>query len=268
MISYSPCEIPINNAFYLSEQCLEDSYDFSDCSGELYMSELALENILPTSNSILFSRQNSLMSLSRQNSLMSSDLETNDFDSQELYFSSEAFEEQNKPHIRTPTKRKRKCEQNVESVKRQKSSALDVQSTKCFCRGSACTKRYNRVSKHPRILEPSTRLVKQGFLNYHGQIRMPKELQKHVGTGSCKHVYKSLILLLTFVQLNSGFEYKNKNKEPTVDEYRRASFIIRSLSLPTSFFVDKWAPTFQKRFLLACDGKENIQKIMKIFLDM
>ena len=94
---------------------------------------------------------------------------------------------------------------------------------KCFCDTDECKQRYKRHPKHPRILEPSTKLMKPGFNYYHGQIRMPEELQKQVGYGSCKKCYKALITLLTYIQLNSGFvpipSIKQKFVNPTENDY-------------------------------------------------
>ena len=141
----------------------------------------------------------------------------------------------------------------------------------CFCDSSHCQELYLRQSKHQRILEPSTKLMKVGFSNYHGQIRMPHELQQNIGYNSCKKCYKALVTLITYIQLKCGFVPKTSNrrkfKVPTQTDYQKSSYILTHLGLNNDFFIHKWAPTFQKRFVEACGGVERIQQYMNNFLN-
>ena len=210
-------------------------------------------NIMSRQNSLM-SRQTSLMNISRQNSL--------EFISDDLWVAPPSLSQQ-KPWIFTDEAEHTKMRTTPTNVCKTNGSS-------CFCDTDECKQRYTRHPKHPRILEPSTKLTKPDFYCYHGQIRMPEKLQQHIGHGSCKKNYKALITLLTYIQLNSGFipvpSLKQKFVNPTEAEYCEASAILASFNLTGSFFCNEWVPTFQKRFLEACRGKEHVQHLTQKFL--
>lgn len=142
-------------------------------------------------------------------------------------------------------------------------------SNSCYCDGATCKQIYMRQSKHPRIIEPSSKLFKYGF-DKKVQIRIPKELQKHIGYGSCKHCYKALVTLVTYIQLQCGFQTRpsgHKFSPPTQQEVARARQIIKNFGLATTFYVDTWAPAFQGRFSSACGGTHRVKEAMRRFFE-
>ena len=139
---------------------------------------------------------------------------------------------------------------------------------KCWCSGNTCQQKYLRQSKYPRIIEPSSKLTKYGF-NRKVQIRIPKELQSHIGYGSCKHSYHALVTFITYIQLKSEFKVKKELHQtfrtPSRKKIERARRVIEGFGLPNDFYVKIWAPTFQVRFTVACGGIRHIQKCMRSF---
>ena len=150
----------------------------------------------------------------------------------------------------------------------QNSSNSEMMDPKCWCSGNTCQQKYLRQSKYPRIIEPSSKLTKYGF-NKKVQIRIPKELQSHIGYGSCKHSYHALVTFITYIQLKSEFKVKKELHQtfrtPSRKKIERARRVIEGFGLPNDFYVNIWAPTFQVRFTVACGGIRHIQKCMRSF---
>jgi hypothetical protein len=140
--------------------------------------------------------------------------------------------------------------------------------SRCWCSGNTCQQKYLRQSKYPRIIEPSSKLTKYGF-NKKVQIRIPKELQSHIGYGSCKHSYHALVTFITYIQLKSEFKVKKELHQtfrtPSRKKIERTRRVIEGFGLPNDFYVNIWAPTFQGRFTVACGGIRHIQKCMRSF---
>ena len=139
--------------------------------------------------------------------------------------------------------------------------------SQCHCGGEACEQPYTRQSRHPRIIEPCTKLWRHEF-EKKVQIRIPTELQSHVGYGSCKHCYKALVTLVTYIQLQCGFKPRSsghKFSPPTQQEVARARQIIENFGLATTFYVDTWATAFQGRFTYACGGTHCVKEAMRRF---
>jgi hypothetical protein len=138
----------------------------------------------------------------------------------------------------------------------------------CYCGAATCKEIYMRRSKHPRIIEPSSKLFKYGF-DKKVQIRIPKELQAHIGYGSCKHCYKALVTLITYIQIQCGFQARDDVIQmfcaPTEQNIARARHVIQGFGLTVDFYVNKWAPYFQERFVDACGGTVHVQKAMHKF---
>tara|TARA_B110001452_G_scaffold267543_1_gene277954 strand:+ start:973 stop:2079 length:1107 start_codon:yes stop_codon:yes gene_type:complete len=138
----------------------------------------------------------------------------------------------------------------------------------CWCSEDTCQQKYLRRSKHPRIIEPSSKLTK-GVLNKKVQIRIPKELQSHISHGSCKHAYRALVTLITYVQLKCGFKVKTELSQsfraPSQEKYVRARRVIRGFGIVDEFYVSIWAPTFQCRFVAACGGIGRVQNSLRDF---
>ena len=111
---------------------------------------------------------------------------------------------------------------------------------KCWCSGNICQQKYLRQSKYPRIIEPSSKLTKYGF-NKKVQIRIPKELQSHIGYGSCKHSYNALVTFITYIQLKSGFKVKPELyqifRAPSPEKYEHACRVIKGFGLDNDFYV-------------------------------
>lgn len=146
-------------------------------------------------------------------------------------------------------------------------SGTDDPPSQCHCGGEACEQPYTRQSRHPRIIEPCTKLWRHGF-EKKVQIRIPTELQSHVGYGSCKHCYKALVTLVTYIQLQCGFQTRSSGHKflpPTQQEVARARQIIENFGLATTFYVDTWAPAFQGRFTSACGGTHRVKEAMRRF---
>ena len=138
----------------------------------------------------------------------------------------------------------------------------------CYCANDICEQKYLRDSKHPRIIEPSSKLVRTGYQKK-VQIRIPKELQSYIGYGSCKDCYRALITFITFIQLNCGWAVKNELVQtfatPGHKEYVHARRVIEGFGFPHQFYIETWAPSFQSRFTEACGGTSNIQNAMRTF---
>lgn len=139
---------------------------------------------------------------------------------------------------------------------------------RCWCSEDTCQQKYSRQSKHPRIIEPSSKLRKGGF-DKKVQIRIPKELQSHISYGSCKHAYRALVTLITYVQLNCDFKEKSHVyqtfRAPSREKYEHARRVIKGFGLIDDFYVSIWAPTFQCRFLAACGGIGRVQNCIRDF---
>ena len=139
---------------------------------------------------------------------------------------------------------------------------------KCWCSGNTCQQKYLRQSKYPRIIEPSSKLMKYG-INKKVQIRIPNELQPHIGYGSCKHTYRALVTLITYIQLKCGFKVKPELyqifRAPSQEKYEHARRVIKGFGLDNDFYVSIWAPTFQCRFVTACGGIGRIQNCIRDF---
>ena len=158
---------------------------------------------------------------------------------------------------------------------RQNSLTLEFESNSsskstCWCSGEICQQQYLRHSKYPRIIEPSSKLTKCGNRKK-VQIRIPKELQSHIGYGSCKHSYRALVTLITYVQIKCGFTVKpaliQTFRPPSREKYVHARRIIMGFGLPVNFYVNIWAPTFQCRFVASCGGIIRIQNYVREFFD-
>ena len=161
--------------------------------------------------------------------------------------------------------------EEISSLPRQHSlqcPGLEKIPSKCYCPGATCEQQYIRKSKHPRIIEPSSKLRKEGF-NQTVQIRIPKKLQAFVGYGSCKHCYKALVTFVTYIQLQCGFRVRpdviKKFSPPTDHAITQARHIIVGFGCATNFYIDTWAPFFQERFTTACGGTHRIQSAMSQF---
>jgi len=152
------------------------------------------------------------------------------------------------------------------SLPRQNS--LQVSPNNCYCGGDTCKQIYTRQSKYPRIIEPCSKLFKHGF-DKKVQIRIPKELQTHIGYGSCKHRYKALVTLITYVQIQCGFQVRHDVIQtflaPTEQDIAHARYVIEGFDLSVNFYVNTWAPLFQERFVAACGGKVHVQSAMQRF---
>ena len=152
------------------------------------------------------------------------------------------------------------------SLPRQNS--LQVSPNNCYCGGDTCKQIYKRQSKYPRIIEPCSKLFKHGF-DKKVQIRIPKELQTHIGYGSCKHCYKALVTLITYVQMQCGFQVRHDVIQtflaPTEQDIAHARYVIEGFDLSVNFYVNTWAPFFQERFMVACGGKVHVQSAMQRF---
>ena len=139
---------------------------------------------------------------------------------------------------------------------------------RCWCSEDTCQQKYSRQSKHPRIIEPSSKLRKGGF-DTKVQIRIPKELQSHISYGSCKHAYRALVTLITYVQLNCDFKEKSHVyqtfRAPSREKYEHARRVIKGFGLIDDFYVSIWAPTFQCRFVAACGGIGRVQNCIRDF---
>ena len=139
---------------------------------------------------------------------------------------------------------------------------------RCWCSEDTCQQKYSRQSKHPRIIEPSSKLRKGGF-DTKVQIRIPKELQSHISYGSCKHAYRALVTLITYVQLNCDFKEKSHVyqtfRAPSREKYEHARRVIKGFGLIDDFYVSIWAPTFQCRFIAACGGIGRVQNCIRDF---
>jgi len=155
-----------------------------------------------------------------------------------------------------------------ETFSRQNSLQLQVSPINCYCDGDTCKQIYTRQSKYPRIIEPCSKLFKHGF-DKKVQIRIPKELQTHIGYGSCKHCYKALVTLVTYVQMQCGFQVRHDVIQtfltPTGQDIAHARYVIEGFDLSVNFYVNTWAPLFQERFLSACGGKVHVQSAMQRF---
>ena len=138
----------------------------------------------------------------------------------------------------------------------------------CYCQNDTCEQKYLRDSKHPRIIEPSSKLVRTGYQKK-VQIRIPKELQSYIGYGSCKDCYRALITFITYIQLNCGWTVKNELVQtfatPGHKEYAHARRVIEGFGFSHQFYVETWAPSFQSRFTEACGGTSNIRNAMRTF---
>ena len=139
---------------------------------------------------------------------------------------------------------------------------------RCWCSEDTCQQKYSRQSKHPRIIEPSSKLRKGGF-DKKVQIRIPKELQSHISYGSCKHAYRALVTLITYVQLKCDFKKKSgvyqTFRAPSRENYEHARRVIKGFGLIDDFYVSIWAPTFQCRFVAACGGIGCVQNCIRDF---
>lgn len=151
-------------------------------------------------------------------------------------------------------------------IPRQNSS--QVSPSNCYCGGDTCKQIYTRQSKYPRIIEPCSKLFKHGF-DKKVQIRIPKELQTHIGYGSCKHCYKALVTLITYIQMQCGFQVRHDVIQtflaPTEQDIAHARYVIEGFDLTVNFYVNTWAPFFQERFMAACGGKVHVQSAIKRF---
>ena len=150
----------------------------------------------------------------------------------------------------------------------QRQNSLQVSPSNCYCGGDTCKQIYTRQSKYPRIIEPCSKLFKHGF-DKKVQIRIPKELQTHIGYGSCKHCYKALVTLITYVQMQCGFQVRHDVIQtflaPTEQDIAHARYVIEGFDLSVNFYVNTWAPLFQERFVAACGGKVHVQSAMQRF---
>jgi len=237
---------------------LDDPCDLDDSFQMFKMDNTAFIDANPTTQNISLTRQNSLLEWLESENLVDSKFQSRCSSPIELHKSEDKLSFQ--------------CFTDTEMGSNDtKNKTYFNHSETCFCDSSHCQELYLRQSKHQRILEPSTLLMKLGFSNYHGQIRMPHELQQHIGYNSCKKCYKALVTLITYIQLKCGFVPKTSNrrkfKVPTQTHYQKSSYILTHLGLNNDFFIHKWAPTFQKRFVEACDGVERIQQYMNNFLN-
>jgi len=138
----------------------------------------------------------------------------------------------------------------------------------CYCPTDTCEQKYTRNSKHPRIIEPSSKLIQAGY-QQKVQIRIPKELQSFIGYGSCKDCYRALVTLITYIQLNCGWTVKNELVQtfetPKHKEYAHARRVIEGFGFPHQFYIETWAPSFQSRFTEACGGMSHVQNAMRTF---
>ena len=154
------------------------------------------------------------------------------------------------------------------SLKVSPSNCLKVSQSNCYCGGDTCKQIYTRQSKYPRIIEPCSKLFKYGF-DKKVQIRIPNELQTHIGYGSCKHCYKALVTLITYVQVQCGFRVRHNVIQtfcaPTKQDIVHAQHVIEGFGLPVNFYVNTWASSFQGRFVAACDGIVHVQAAMHRF---
>ena len=143
-----------------------------------------------------------------------------------------------------------------------------VSPSNCYCGGDTCKQIYTRQSKYPRIIEPCSKLFKYGF-DKKVQIRIPNEIQTHIGYGSCKHCYKALVTLITYVQMQCGFRVRQNVIQtfcaPTKQDIAHARHVIEGFGLSVNFYVKTWASSFQRRFLTACDGIVHVQAAMPRF---
>lgn len=142
----------------------------------------------------------------------------------------------------------------------------------CFCESETCTNKYKRKLRHRRVLEQSNQLQRYyngGKLFKNVQIQLPKEIQAHIGYGSCNHIFDAFKLFLKYVQLELGWAPKPQGyacKLPTEAEYMRARNIMMRLGLSVDFYVNVWVPTFNPRFVEACSGMHLLQVVTERFL--
>ena len=158
---------------------------------------------------------------------------------------------------------------SVDNIIRQR--LTDPFYARCSCPGTTCTQIYTRISKYPRIIEPSTKLGHRHMVGK-VQIRIPYQLQVHIGYQSCKLKYKALTCFITFIQIQSGFlpisGIVQKFVTPSPNDYMRARDIIITLGLKQHFYTDIWAPKFQKRFTESCSGLDHIKKCIRKFFNL
>ena len=140
--------------------------------------------------------------------------------------------------------------------------------SRCWCSEDTCQQKYLRQSRYPRIIEPSSKLTIGGF-HKKVQIRIPNELQSHIGHGSCKHAYRALVTLITYIQLKCDFKVKTELyqtfRAPSREKYVHARRVIQGFGLDDEFYVSIWAPTFQSRFVAACGGIGRVQNSIRDF---
>ena len=161
------------------------------------------------------------------------------------------------------------CQEYLLDMPRQNSLDMSCQTSlaqnKCYCGGDGCKQRYMRQSKYPRIIEPCSKLLKHGF-DKKVQIRIPHQLQAHIGYGSCKHCYKALVTLVTHIQLQCGFRLRQDVIQtfctPTEQDIAHARRVIQGFGLSVNFYIKTWAPSFQERFMTACGGTVHVQVAM------
>ena len=167
-----------------------------------------------------------------------------------------------------PISRQNSCKPPVTFSRQNSLQVQEKQLNNCYCGGASCEQRYMRQSRHPRIIEPCSKLWKDGF-EKKVQIRIPKELQSHIGYGSCKHCYKALVTLVTHIQVQCGFRTRPDVIQtfcpPTERDIAHARWVIQGFGLPVIFYINTWAPSFQERFVTTCGGMQCVQTAMRQF---
>jgi len=147
----------------------------------------------------------------------------------------------------------------------------------CFCdrlcSSEPCKKMYGRFPRHARVLEQSSQLVRyvDGEKYKNVQFILPPEIQKHIGHGSCTHIFDSLKLFVKYLQLELGWCPQTgrgyKCSLPSVRQYNRARDIMLGIGLRANFYVYRWIPTFHARFVHACGGLRLLQMVATRFFN-
>lgn len=150
----------------------------------------------------------------------------------------------------------------------------DTMKHMCFCGSDTCKKPYSRRPTHARVLEQSSQLVRyvDGLKYKNVQLVIPAEIQKHIGHGSCTHVFDSLKLFVKFIQLELGWCPQTgrgyKCALPSAHQYRRARDIMLGIGLSVDFYVYSWVPSFHQRFVSACGGLTILQTVAMRFFKL
>ena len=218
---------------------------------------------------VTFSRQNSLQVQEKQvNNCSTWRIESKGTKQQQVRFEDMIFDDGTAFSGLFPISRQNSCKLPVTFSRQNSMQVQEKQLNNCYCGGASCEQRYMRQSRHPRIIEPCSKLWKDGF-EKKVQIRIPKELQSHIGYGSCKHCYKALVTLVTHIQVQCGFRTRPDVIQtfcpPTERDIAHARWVIQGFGLPVIFYINTWAPSFQERFVTTCGGMQCVQMAMRQF---